>query len=57
MSTHVGTCIQRTSSWYCSTVVALIIHNSNKEIAAAARALKENNKCTQSSRCLHQTAP
>src|SRR6266581_3258535 len=56
VSTHTGTCIQRTKAWYRSTVWAFIIPNSNAETAAAAIALQENNKCTQLSRCLHQTA-
>ncbi len=57
MRIHVGTCIQRTNSSYCSTVLAFVIHNSNAEIAAAATALQENSKCTQLSRSLHQTRP
>ena len=57
MSTHTGTWIQRINSWYCSTVIALIIHNSNAEMTAAATALQENSKYARFSRCLNQTAP
>jgi len=55
VSTHVGTCIQRTNDSYWSTVLEFSIHNSNAEIAAAAIALQENNKYAGLCRCLHQT--
>src|ERR1041385_3819792 len=57
VSTNVGRWIQRIKNWYCSTVPAVIIRNSNTEIEAAAIALQENSKCTKRCRCLHQTAP